>query len=224
MRLTRIIGRRVAPLVSRARLLLASGTAVLLAAGAPVLLARDGSIVPASSAPISLAAGAAADPGASAELAAFKRAIRSKYDLKERAFAAHDAETIVTRFYTSDVVSVGEGEGVYVGRDQIRPLYQDVVKNNKVKIESVNTFVKGDAGWDWADFHVYPTDGKTAPFTFAILFLWTRIDGEWMCKGDFFVNGSVKERKLTAPPGAKPDNAGPTGTRPDNAAPRSQEK
>lgn len=142
---------------------------------------------------------AAVDSTSSAELSAFKQAIRAQYDLKERAFAAHDAETIVTRFYTADVISVGEGEGVYVGRDQIRPLYQDVVKSNRVRIESVHTFVKGDAGWDWADFHVYPTDGKAAPFTFAILFLWTRIDGQWMCKGDFFVKGSVRDRKLAEP-------------------------
>src|SRR4030088_3226226 len=85
---------------------------------------------------------------------------------------SHDAETIVTQFYSSDVISVGQGEGVYIGRDQIRPLYQEVVKGNKVKVDSIYTFVRGDAGWDWADFHVYPTDGKTAPFTFAILFLW----------------------------------------------------
>jgi uncharacterized protein (TIGR02246 family) len=137
-----------------------------------------------------VAFGAAPDPA----LAAFKQAIRAKYDLKEKAFAAHDAETIVTKFYTDDVVSVGEGEGVFIGRDAIRPLYQEVVKNNKVKVESIRTFVKGDAGWDWADFHVYPTDGKTEPFTFAILFLWTRVNGEWMCKGDSFVKGSFKDR------------------------------
>jgi hypothetical protein len=89
---------------------------------------------------------------------------------------------------------VGEGEGVFIGRDAIRPLYQEVVKNNKVKVESIRSFVKGDAGWDWADFHVYPTDGKTEPFTFAILFLWTRVNGEWLCKGDSFVKGSFKDR------------------------------
>ena len=100
----------------------------------------------------------------------------------------------MTRFYTDDVVSVGEGEGVFIGRDAIRPLYQEVVKNNEVKVESIRTFVKGDAGWDWADFHVYPTDGKAEPFTFAILFLWTRVNGEWMCKGDSFVKGSFKDR------------------------------
>jgi ketosteroid isomerase-like protein len=143
---------------------------------------------------------AAADLPTSPELAAFKKAIRAKYDLKERAFASHDAETIVTRFYSPDVISVGEGEGIYIGRDQIRPLYQDVVKSNQVKVQSIYTFVKGDAGWDWADFHVYPTDGKTKPFTFAILFLWARIEGQWMCKGDFFVTGSLKDGKLTAAP------------------------
>ena len=45
----------------------------------------------------------------SPELAAFKKAIRAKYDLKEKAFANHDAETIVTQFYAPDVISVEGG-------------------------------------------------------------------------------------------------------------------
>ncbi len=164
--------------------------------------AAAGSGLPLAAAVAPVRTAAAAKQAASPEgpeLTAFKRAIRAKYDLKERAFAAHDAETIVTRFYSPDVISVGEGEGIFVGRDQIRPLYQDVVRNNHVKIDSVYTFVGGDAGWDWADFHVTPTDGKTAPFTFAILFLWARTNGEWFCKGDFFVTGSLRKGKLEPP-------------------------
>ena len=134
------------------------------------------------------------------ELAAFKKAIRAKYDLKERAFAAHDAETIVAKFYTEDVISIGEGEGIFVGRDKIRPLYQDVVQHYRVKIDSVHPFVSGSAGWDWADFKVLPLDPKEKPWTFAILFLWTRVGGEWMCKGDFFVFGSIRAGKLEPPP------------------------
>jgi ketosteroid isomerase-like protein len=153
-----------------------------------------------SSAPKSAAAAKAAASPDSPELQAFKKAIRAKYAVKEKAFAAHDAETIVTRFYSADVISVGEGEGIFVGRDQIRPLYQEVVKDNTVRIDSVYTFVSGNAGWDWADFHVTPAKG--APFTFAILFLWSKIDGEWMCKGDFFVNGSFRTGKLAPPPAA----------------------
>jgi ketosteroid isomerase-like protein len=141
-------------------------------------------------------------PAKSAELAAFKRAIRTKYDLKEQAFAAQDADTIVDQFYTEDVVSVGEGEGVFIGREQIRPLYRDVVQRANVKIESISSFVKGDAGWDWADFHVLPRNPKEPPFTFAILFLWTRVHGEWFCKGDFFAYGSLRNHQLTSPPKA----------------------
>jgi ketosteroid isomerase-like protein len=151
--------------------------------------------------PASVAAAKAAASPDSPQLRAFKKAIRAKYELKEQAFAAHDAETIVTKFYTADVISVGEGEGIYIGRDQIRPLYQEVVKDNKVKVDSVYTFVSGDAGWDWADFHVMPEKGE--PFTFAILFLWAKVDGEWMCKGDFFVNGSLRTGKLTPAAPAK---------------------
>lgn len=154
--------------------------------------------------PSSTAAAQAAAAPNSAELQAFKKAIRAKYALKEKAFAAHDAETIVTKFYSADVISIGEGQGIHVGRDQIRPLYQQVVKDNKVSIDSVYTFVAGDAGWDWADFRVKPDKGE--PFTFAMLFVWAKIDGEWMCKGDFFVNGSLRSGKLTPP---APAPAGP---------------
>ncbi len=144
--------------------------------------------------PTSAAAAKVAATPESPQLRAFKKAIRAKYDLKEKAFAAHDAETIVTKFYAADVISVGEGEGIYVGRDQIRPLYQEVVKDNNVKIDSVYTFVSRDAGWDWADFHVTPDKGE--PFTFAILFLWAKVDGQWMCKGDYFMSGSFRSGKL----------------------------
>jgi hypothetical protein len=148
--------------------------------------------------PTNAAAAKAAAAPDSPELQAFKKAIRAKYAVKEQAFAAHDAETIVTRFYSSDVISVGEGEGIFIGREQIRPLYAEVVKDNTVRIDSVYTFVSGNAGWDWADFHVMPAKGK--PFTFAILFLWAKVDGEWLCKGDFFLNGSFRTGKLAPPP------------------------
>ena len=149
------------------------------------------------SVPATAEAAKAAASAESPELKAFKRAIAAKYALKEKSFAAHDAETIVKQFYSADVISVGEGEGIFIGRDQIRPLYQEVVKDNLVKIDSVYTYVSGNAGWDWADFHVTPATGE--PFTFAILFLWARVNGEWMCKGDFFLNGSFREGKLAKP-------------------------
>jgi len=32
----------------------------------------------------------------------------------------------------------------------------------------------------------------------AMLFLWTKIDGEWMCQGDFYINGSFSTGKVTS--------------------------
>jgi len=124
-----------------------------------------------------------------AALVAFKQAIRAKYDLKEKAFANHDPEPIVMKFYSEDVISVGEGEAMVRGRDELRKLYVEIVRNhpNRVKVESFATRVEGDLGWDWADFHVTPEDTSVAPFTFKILFLWERRDGEWICTGDIFV-------------------------------------
>lgn len=176
-----------------------------LLAAAAVLIFSHCAVMAAQSAPPTSAAAAKKSTSAdSPELAAFKKAIRAKYDLKEKAFANHDAETILTKFYTPDVITV-EGTpdgGIFVGREQIRPLYERVVKDSLVRVDSVHTFVNGDSGWDWADFHVTFPDGKMQPFTFAILFLWTKVNGEWMCKGDYFVMGSFREGKLAKEPPA----------------------
>lgn len=162
------------------------------------ILVTQSAALAADSPPKSATAAMNAVSPVSPELAAFKKAIRQKYDLKEKAFAAHDAETIVTRFYASDVISVegGPNGGIYIGREQIRPLYERVVKDSLVKIDSVYTYVNGNAGWDWTDFHVSFTDGKTKPFTFALLFLWAKENGKWICKGDYYVTGSFRKGKL----------------------------
>ena len=135
---------------------------------------------------------------ADADLTAFKKAIRQLYDLKERAWAAGDAETIVTRFYAPDAISIGEGDpGTMVGREQFRETYRKYVKDvTSVRIESVRTVVNGNAGWDWTNFYatVRPEKAKEYPPPLVrVVFLWSREGGHWICKGDVFVNGGFKE-------------------------------
>lgn len=124
------------------------------------------------------------------ELRAFKQAIRKLYDLKERDFATGRDDHILKRFYAADAVSFGEGEGISSGTEEFRKIYDEVTKQSNVKVRSVHTWVSGNAGWDWANFYVTPRDPKEKPFSFAILFLWAREHGRWICKGDAYIKGA----------------------------------
>lgn len=142
----------------------------------------------------------AAAPAAIADdLAAFKAAIRAKYDLKEAAFRAHDADMVANRFYSEDVISVGIGDAHMVGRQQLLEEYRKHM-SDPVRIESVHSHVQGDSGWDFANFHVMPVDPATKPFSFKMVFLWERRDGEWWCIGDMFMEGEIKPVAAVAAP------------------------
>jgi ketosteroid isomerase-like protein len=125
-----------------------------------------------------------------AELRTFKAAIRKLYDLKERDFAQGRDDHILGRFYAPDAVSFGEGEGISTGREDFRKIYDEVTRQSNVKVRSIHTWVSGNAGWDWANFYVTPKDPKDKPFSFAILFLWAKEHGHWICKGDAYVKGA----------------------------------
>jgi uncharacterized protein (TIGR02246 family) len=190
---------RLARVVLRCAL---SGLVVGLAGGAeapgPAAGPTGGAVPTRAAAPTKAAAPVPEPAVAGAELAAFKKAIRRLYDLKERAWAAGDAETIVTRFYAPDAISIGEGDpGTMVGREQFRETYRKYVKDvTSVRIESVRTVVNGNAGWDWTNFYatVRPEKAKEYPPPLVrVLFLWSRQGGRWICKGDVFVNGGFKE-------------------------------
>jgi uncharacterized protein (TIGR02246 family) len=140
--------------------------------------------------------GADAPAASSPASDSFKQAIRKLYDLKEKAWAAGDAESIVTQFYSADAVSVGEGDPeTMVGRAQFRKAYQQYVKDvPHIRIESVRTYVNGNAGWDWANFYSEPKPDKKSlypPSPIRIVFLWAKEQGHWICKGDIFVNGKL---------------------------------
>lgn len=132
----------------------------------------------------------------SAELDAFRRAIRAQYDLKERAWAAGDHMALVNGFYSSTAFTAAEGEPKFFaqGRAQFLDLYKTYVADTtRIRIESIHTHVNGNMGWDWANFYadVKPAKLKNyPPSPVRILFVWEKIAGKWMCAGDVVLLGT----------------------------------
>ena len=125
-------------------------------------------------------------------LVAFKLATRAKYDMKEAAFKANDVEPIINHFYSDRVISVDSEGAVHRGRAGIRPVYEQVI-GSFVAIESYESFVNGNAGWDWVNFHVsFPPEAEMDPFSFKMLFLWENIEGEWWSHGEMYVPGAFE--------------------------------
>lgn len=136
------------------------------------------------------------EPAASPALQAFKKAIRAKYDLKEKAWAAQDSEGLVKGFYSPHAFTAAEGEPNFfaMGRRQFLELYKTFVADTtKVRIESVHTYVNGNMGWDWTNFYadVKPEKVKDyPPSPVRILFVWEKINGQWFCSGDVVLLGT----------------------------------
>ena len=130
-----------------------------------------------------------------AELGAFKKAIRSQYDLKEKAWAAKYYKGLVTGFYSPQAFTAAEGEPKFFaqGTVQFLELYKTYLADtNRIRIESVHTYVNGNMGWDWTNFHadVKPEKVKDyPPSPVRILFVWEKINGKWLCAGDVVLLG-----------------------------------
>jgi len=165
------------------------GLAALVASTA--MAALSGAVVPA----MAQVPAAAREP-AGAELAAFKKAIRAQYDLKEKAWAAQDYKTLVTGFYSPQAFTAAEGEPKFYaqGREQFLELYKTYVADTtQIRIESVHTYVNGNMGWDWTNFHANVKPEKVKdypPSPVRILFIWEKIAGKWVCSGDVVLLGT----------------------------------
>lgn len=134
----------------------------------------------------------------SAELKAFRRAIRAQYDLKERAWAAQDYKALVTGLYSPSAFTAAEGEPKFFaqGRAEFLELYKTFVADTtKIRIESVHTYVNGNMGWDWTNFYadVKPEKVKDyPPSPVRILFVWEKIGGKWVRAGDVVLLGTFE--------------------------------
>ncbi|MHA3791385.1 nuclear transport factor 2 family protein [Sphingomonas sp. YL-JM2C] len=124
-----------------------------------------------------------------ADVAEFRSQVDALYRMKEAAFARDDADTIVDRFYTRDSITFGPDGKPVIGRDAFRDEYRNIVKIANVKVEPIATHVGADAAWEWANFRAFPKDKSQKPFTFIMLFVFAKKDGQWVSGGDAYTVG-----------------------------------
>ena len=164
--------------------------------GLASLVMSTAAVVAASAVVPAMAQAPAAQKPTGAELAAFKKAIRAQYDLKEKAWAAQDYQRLVTGFYSPQAFTAAEGEPKFYaqGREQFLELYKTYVADTtQIRIESVHTYVNGNMGWDWTNFHASVKPEKVndyPPSPVRILFIWEKIAGKWVCSGDVVLLGT----------------------------------
>ncbi len=128
----------------------------------------------------------------SSEILAFRTAIDAKYSLHIKAFENGDPEPILQHFFTEDALWEYAGYPRHIGRAQLRTLFEAVIRVDLVAVRSIQSFVSGDCGWDYADYPVTPRDSSKAPWVFRQMFYWVRRDGDWK------VNACIG---FTLPPG-----------------------
>ncbi len=122
-------------------------------------------------------------PPDAAALAEFKKQTRALYDAKEAEIAAGNIEPLLARFYTADAMAFGPDAKIIRGRSQFKAIYEEFAKNiSGFTITSVNAYVNGNIGWDWANIENEVKDGSK--LYVAILFLWVKVNGLWVSAGD----------------------------------------
>jgi hypothetical protein len=122
----------------------------------------------------------------------FRNAIAAKYAVLTEGFAKNDSGIVANDFFTPDAWSVGEGEETAIKADKIAQLYADFVGAYTFEAKSVSAYRVGNAGWDYAEVTLVSTDGQNEVHPYKVLYVWEKVNGEWCCKGQMYVEGSFK--------------------------------
>lgn len=120
------------------------------------------------------------EAAAPSEMQQFTAAINAKYRLHVAAFEAGDPEPILQHFFTADALWEYHGYPRREGREQLRRLFDEVIRSDRVAVQSIRSYVNGDNGWDYADYTVTPRDTTKSAWVFRQIFCWVRIEGEWL--------------------------------------------
>jgi ketosteroid isomerase-like protein len=125
------------------------------------------------------------------ELSEFTRQTRALYDRTEAAIAAGKIGSLLESFFSDDAISFGPDAKVIRGRSQLRGMYERVTSSiSAIKITSVQAYVNGSLGWEWVNIENTSKDGSKLHV--AMLYLWCRTNGLWICGGNAYAESPGK--------------------------------
>lgn len=85
------------------------------------------------------------------EMPAFRSAIDAKYTLHLAAFEAKRSGADPAHFFTADALWEYAGYPRHSRREELRKLFEAVIKADRVAVYPIRSFVAGDCGWDFTD-------------------------------------------------------------------------
>lgn len=124
-----------------------------------------------------------------AERAAFKAAIDEQHLLLTEAFERGDAQLVANRVFGRGAWLIGDGESAAIDGPAIGEVFAGFVGKYHWRSESVRYDVSGRIGYDFANAVMRSMQGDEI-LLFKLLFVWEKVDKEWVAAGQMYVTGA----------------------------------
>lgn len=106
----------------------------------------------------------------------------------EADFAAGDVAQLVANYYAEDPVVVGEGIGVFPGRDGAATYFSGAIAQfGKCKLTSRSLEQRGDYAFETGEVQLTPHDTTAPEAILGYVVGWRKGDDGWKVRLDYFV-------------------------------------
>jgi hypothetical protein len=118
------------------------------------------------------------------------KAIDAKHELMRDAFEKNNADIIGEKFFLPDAWLVGPDDATWKGTSEIVSLYKDFVGVHRWETTRERLISTGEGGV--FEFRIGTTVAASSgeKSDFKLLFVWSKLGGEWACAAQFYAAGS----------------------------------
>lgn len=111
----------------------------------------------------------------------------------EAHFATRDVEALVADYYVAEPVVIGEGAGVFTGRDEAARYFGGAVAAFRAcRLETRSLTLAGEAAFETGEVILFPVQTDAAPVVLSYLVAWRwQAERGWRVRLDYFVPGRL---------------------------------